>query len=102
MLQRILLRDRRSLVLLSTVLLSTISNVVGLASAQAPEAADKQKSLAEPISRGQRVFSAGHSFHWATGQIVRELPRAAGIEDHVIAGEQPIGYSRVITQWNYP
>ncbi|MCI0685464.1 MAG: hypothetical protein L0Y71_25465 [Gemmataceae bacterium] len=50
--------------------------------------------------KGQRVFSAGHSFHMFMPGILRELTQAAGIKDHVQAGVQGIGGSRVIQHWD--
>jgi hypothetical protein len=56
----------------------------------------------EPIEKGQRVFSAGHSFHMFVPGLLREMAQAAGIADHVQAGTQSIGGSRVIQHWDRP
>src|SRR5687767_4702706 len=53
-----------------------------------------------PIDKGQRVFSAGHSFHMFVPGLLREMAQAAGIEGHVLAGTQGIGGSRVIQHWD--
>ncbi len=61
-------------------------------------AADKRQT--EPITKGQRVFTCGHSFHvWVPG-IVAELAKEAGIKDHVQVGLSSIGGSRVIQHWD--
>ncbi len=61
--------------------------------------------LASPLStqaqpKGQKVFSAGHSFHVFMPSILNNLAKNAGIQDHVQLGLQPIGGSRVIQHWN--
>jgi hypothetical protein len=67
----------------------------------APAVAQDQKGkLAEPITKGQRVFTCGHSFHvWVPG-IVTDLCKKADIEGHVQLGTSSIGGSRVIQHWN--
>ncbi len=55
---------------------------------------------AQPSVKGQKVFSAGHSFHVFMPNILRDLAQGAGIKDHVLVGLQPIGGSRVIQHWN--
>jgi hypothetical protein len=56
--------------------------------------------LAEPITKGLRVFTCGHSFHvWVPG-IVADLCKSAGISDHVQLGVSSIGGSRVIQHWD--
>ena len=60
----------------------------------------KKEKLAEPITKGQRVFTCGHSFHvWVPG-IVSDLCKKAGILDHVQIGVSSIGGSRVIQHWD--
>jgi hypothetical protein len=73
--------------------------LVALLGADRPTVADRK--LAEPIATGQFVFSAGHSCHWFVPELLRPMARAAGIQGHVHHG-QAIGYSRVITQWDWP
>ena len=65
-------------------------------------AAKKQKTspTAGPIEAGQRVFSAGHSFHMFIPPLLREMALAAEINDHVQVGTQSIGGSRVIQHWD--
>jgi hypothetical protein len=63
-------------------------------------AQEKNDKLAEPIAKGQRVFSCGHSFHvWVPG-IVADLCKKAEIPGHVQIGISSIGGSRVIQHWN--
>jgi hypothetical protein len=70
----------------------------------APAAAQDKKNekLAEPITKGQRVFTCGHSFHvWVPG-IVTDLCKKAQIPDHVQIGVSSIGGSQVIQHWKIP
>jgi hypothetical protein len=53
----------------------------------------------DPIP-GQRVFTAGHSFHVFLPGILRDMAKKAGIEEHTVAGLSAIGGSRVIQHWN--
>jgi hypothetical protein len=62
--------------------------------------ADSKDTLAKPITKGQRVFTCGHSFHvWVPG-IVTDLCKKAEIPDHVQIGVSSIGGSRVIQHWD--
>ena len=54
------------------------------------------------IETGQRVFSAGHSFHVFVPGILSEMAKAAGIEGHTQVGVQSLGGSRVVQHWNLP
>jgi hypothetical protein len=75
-----------------------------LAAALAPAAAADKKPSAptEPITKGQRVFTCGHSFHvWVPG-IVTDLCQKANISGHVQLGISSIGGSRVIQHWTLP
>jgi len=63
-------------------------------------AQDKKEKLAEPITKGQRVFTCGHSFHvWVPG-IVTDLAKKADIAGHKQIGVSSIGGSKVIQHWN--
>jgi hypothetical protein len=55
-----------------------------------------------PPPKGERVFTAGHSFHTFVPGILRELAAAGGIKDHVQVGTQGLGGSRVVQHWNLP
>src|SRR5882724_324778 len=60
----------------------------------------KNEKLAEPIKKGQRVFTCGHSFHvWVPG-IMTDLAKKAEIADHTQVGLSSIGGSRVIQHWD--
>ncbi len=52
--------------------------------------------------KGQRVFTAGHSFHMMIPSPLAEIAKSAGIKDHVIAGTQGLGGSRTIQIWDLP
>ncbi|MBE2284984.1 MAG: hypothetical protein IAE77_16100 [Prosthecobacter sp.] len=55
---------------------------------------------AEPVDKGQRVFSAGHSFHMFMPKMLAELANAANISNHQQAGVSSIGGSYVYQHWN--
>jgi hypothetical protein len=60
----------------------------------------KPEKLAEPIRKGQRIFTCGHSFHvWVPG-IMTDLAKKAEIADHTQIGTSSIGGSRVIQHWD--
>ncbi|MCC7419249.1 MAG: hypothetical protein IT428_03095 [Planctomycetaceae bacterium] len=60
--------------------------------------ADEPPSFADV--KGQRVFSAGHSFHYFMPPILTDLATKAGIKDHTFAGLSAIGGSRTIQHWD--
>ncbi|HMF13349.1 MAG TPA: hypothetical protein VKE94_13620 [Gemmataceae bacterium] len=80
---------------------ATASALLLLGAALLPTpAAARDASKAEPITKGLRVFTCGHSFHvWVPG-IVTDLAKKANIADHVHLGTSSIGGSRVIQHWN--
>ncbi len=55
-------------------------------------------AVAQPA--GQRVFSAGHSFHFHVPVMLEEIAKSAGISGHRIAGKSLIGGSTSIQHWN--
>jgi hypothetical protein len=57
---------------------------------------------ARPISRGQRTFTAGNSFHWWIPAILAQMAVDAGFKDHLHFGVSAIGSSRVIQHWELP
>ena len=61
-----------------------------------------KKKLAEPITKGQRVFTCGHSFHVFVPDILVDLAKKASIPDHVKVGLSSIGGSRVVQHWAIP
>ncbi|HMF17508.1 MAG TPA: hypothetical protein VKE98_09895 [Gemmataceae bacterium] len=63
---------------------------------------DKKTDPASEAVKGQRVFSAGHSFHVFVPAILNDLAKKAAIKDHAVAGLSSIGGSRVIQHWNVP
>jgi hypothetical protein len=80
--------SRRTLVLLTILLLV------------APTRADSNGP--EPISKGQRTFTAGNSFHWWIPAILAQMAHDAGFKDHLAFGVSAIGSSRVIQHWELP
>jgi hypothetical protein len=66
--------------------------------------ADEQKhdGQAAPLTKGQRVFTCGHSFHVWVPPILSDVAKSAGINDHQAVGLSSIGGSRVIQHWNVP
>jgi hypothetical protein len=63
---------------------------------------EKGDQQAGPITKGQRVFTCGHSFHVWMPAILSDMAKAAGIKDHQTVGLSSIGGSRVIQHWNVP
>jgi uncharacterized membrane protein len=61
-----------------------------------------EPSPAEPISRGQRTFTVGNSFHWWIPDILAKMAVDAGFKDHLHFGVSAIGSSRVIQHWELP
>jgi hypothetical protein len=59
-----------------------------------------QDPAAPPAVKGQRVLSAGHSFHVFMPSILRDIVQGAEIKDHVQVDVQSIGGSRVIQHWD--
>jgi hypothetical protein len=66
-----------------------------------PTSAQETKQ-GQAIDKGQRVLSAGHSFHVFVPALLGDLAKAADIKDHVSVDLQGIGGSRVIQHWNVP
>jgi hypothetical protein len=62
----------------------------------------KNDKVVEPITKGQRVFTCGHSFHVWVPDIVTDLCKKAGIKGHQQVGRSSIGGSKVIQHWNIP
>lgn len=52
--------------------------------------------------KGQRILSAGHSFHVFVPGILKDLAKGAQITDHLQVDLQSIGGSRVIQHWDLP
>jgi hypothetical protein len=67
----------------------------------APARGDDRQAV-PPITRGQRVFVCGHSFHVFIDGPLAEMARAAGIEGHKSAGRQFLGGSRTLQHWKLP
>jgi len=74
--------------------------VLGMSATATPARADELDKHSVP--KGQRVFSAGHSFHVFVPGILSDMAKSAGIKDHVFAGLSSIGGSRVVQHWNVP
>jgi hypothetical protein len=70
--------------------------VLGLLAGALP--ADEK--VADPITEGQRVFSAGHSFHYFMPPILANMAELGGLKEHKQVGLSSIGGSRVIQHWN--
>ncbi len=81
---------------LTLAMLATLQCCSVLARAEDADA----DSSATSITKGQRVYSAGHSFHVFVPAILSDIAKAADIKDHVQVGLSPIGGSRVIQHWN--
>jgi hypothetical protein len=93
--RQLLMNSRCRLVALALTLLASTFLLTARSVAQ-------DKTLAEPIANGQRVFTCGHSFHVWVPAIVADLCEKAEIPNHVQAGLSSIGGSRVIQHWDIP
>lgn len=54
----------------------------------------------QPVRQGQRVFSAGHSFHMFVPKMLAALAKDAKIPGHQPVGVSSIGASYVYQHWN--
>lgn len=59
-------------------------------------------SATQPITKGQRIFYTGHSFHYFMPPILLDVAKSAGISDQQNLGLSAIGGSRVYQHWNVP
>jgi len=55
-----------------------------------------------PLDQGQRVFTAGHSFHVFLPNLLKDLAQSAGVKGHEQVGVQSLGGSRVLQHWDLP
>ena len=55
---------------------------------------------ADGAIKGQRVFSAGHSFHMPMPGPLDQIAKQAKVDGHKIAGTQGLGGSTVTQHWN--
>src|SRR3984957_5634407 len=94
-------RSRRSLFKMLTFGF-LVSLLMGGLLPSLPASAQEKKAdkLAEPITKGQRVFTCGHSFHVFVPDILADIAKKADIKDHVKVGLSSIGGSRVIQHWD--
>lgn len=92
-------RSPSRLCLASFVCLQLVA--VGLAEEPKP-AKPAETQLAEPISKGLRMFTCGHSFHVWVPAIVEDLCKKSDIPGHVRVGLSSIGGSRTIQHWDIP
>src|SRR4051794_32690361 len=77
--------------------------VAGNAAVVPAQDADKQGDRpVAPGTKGQRVFTCGHSFHGFVYRMLDEMAKSAGIKDHQSVGSSMIGGSRVIQHWDVP
>jgi len=63
---------------------------------------EKSAPVAPSVTKGQRVFTCGHSFHVFVYSLLDEIAKSAGIADHQSVGLSRIGGSRVIQHWEVP
>jgi hypothetical protein len=74
---------------------SSVLMITSLALVAAGNSAQAQSEI-----KGQRIFSAGHSFHYFMPPILTEIAKSAKIDDHQQLGLSAIGGSRVYQHWN--
>jgi hypothetical protein len=90
----------RSVSLRHWVALGSLMLVVTCGDAGRLLGADDERSLAAPITKGQRIFTCGHSFHVFVYPMLEELAKSAGIADQQMVGLSRIGGSRVVQHWD--
>ena len=81
---------------------AVVSCLLLVALSQANGDGSKSDAQTQPVAKGQRVFTCGHSFHVWVVRILSEMAKAAGLDDHEVAGVSSIGGSRVIQHWDVP
>lgn len=62
----------------------------------------EDKGATAPITKGQRVYTCGHSFHVFVYKLLEDVAKSAGIADHQSVGLSSIGGSKVIQHWEAP
>lgn len=60
----------------------------------------RAQEASSAVTKGQRVYSIGHSFHYFMPPILADIAKAAEIKDHQQVGLSAIGGSRVIQHWD--
>jgi hypothetical protein len=68
--------------------------------AQKPAAELTTQGAVAPITKGQHVFSCGHSFHFYVPAMLAEIAKSGGFTDHEVVGTSMIGGSKSIQHWN--
>ena len=79
--------------------LAILAAFAALLSCIASARASDTTTPSEPVAKGQRIFSTGHSFHSGFAPILNEIAKSAGYQDSTIVGVSNIGGSRVIQHW---
>jgi hypothetical protein len=92
------IRSRLNIVAFGCLLLVLIGGLLSSLPANAQE--KKTEKLADPIAKGLRVFTCGHSFHYFVPDILADIAKKADIRDHVKVGLSSIGGSKVIQHWD--
>src|SRR5262245_56138653 len=96
----------KSIFVLTALVPSALSDsIYAQDKAKAPPAATAEKTAEKTAAKssdttGQKVFSAGHSFHVFVPGILTDMAKGAGIQNHVAVGLSAIGGSRVIQHWD--
>lgn len=70
--------------------------------APARGADEKSGAATPPVTKGQRIYTCGHSFHVFVYKLLDDVAKSAGITDHQSVGLSSIGGSRVIQHWDAP
>ncbi|MBI5760278.1 MAG: hypothetical protein HZA46_17320 [Planctomycetales bacterium] len=86
----------------SVVSLIALVSASWLAVCSSPANVLRGEDAVRAVEKGQRVFSAGHSFHVFVPAILNDMAKGAGLTDHTPVGLSSIGGSRVIQHWDVP
>jgi len=80
-------------------ILSVLSLSLTCVCAQSPSAPSPQAS-AGPVTKGQRIYAAHHSYFLPIPPILTEIAKTAGYGDQVFVGTRYIGGSKSLFHWN--
>ena len=85
---------------IACVLLLVTANWVAAEVAPPKSPTSASAATPAPITKGQRLYAAHHSYFAAIPPILTEIAKAAGFPDQTFVGAKYIGGSKSIQHWN--